>query len=181
MHDLRPARFTGPWTCLGPSWLARLPTPTGSSSSSIRQHSELQPATGCSNLRLPLSREGSSKERQNIDVYSLGGLSGFQGALPFPSATHLRESARVQIAAPNNTTSLTRNWPGDAERAGNPYPACHTPGVVMTKLSVVKNIPIPPRLPTIESFGQTGPAAISNAMAISTRPRPREKSRTSRM
>jgi hypothetical protein len=46
----------------------------------------------------------------------------------------------------------------------------------MTKLSVVKNIPIPPRLPTIESFGQTGPVAISNAMAISTTPRPREKS-----
>jgi hypothetical protein len=91
------------------------------------------------------------------------------GALPFSPATYLRESARVHIAAPNNTTSLTRNWPGDAASAGNPYPACHTPGVVMTKLSVVKNIPIPVRLPAIESFGQTGPAAISNAMAISIR------------
>ena len=100
---------------------------------------------------------------------------------PFPAATYFRESARVHIAAPNNTISLTRNWPGDAARAGNPYPVCHTPGVVKTKLSVVRNIPIPPRLPTIESFGQTGPSAISNAMAISVAPRPREKSRTSRM
>src|SRR5947209_743332 len=73
-------------------------------------------------------------------------LCDSRSALPFPSATYLRESARVQIAAPNNTTSLTRNWPGDAASAGNPYPACHTPGVVMTKLSVVKNIPIPARL-----------------------------------
>jgi hypothetical protein len=40
----------------------------------------------------------------------------------------------------------------------------------MTKLSVVKNIPIPATLPTIESFGQTGPAAISNAVAISITP-----------
>ena len=70
------------------------------------------------------------------------------GAVPFPAATCLRESARVQIAAPNNTTSLTRNWPGNPASAGNPYPACHTPGVVMTKLSVVKNIPIPPRQST---------------------------------
>jgi hypothetical protein len=128
-------------------------------------------------------------ERQKIDVYSLGELSSFHivnftrfwGALPFPSATYLREFSRVQIAAPNNTTSLTRNWPGNPERARNPFPACHTPGVVMTKLRVVKNIPIPPRMPTIESFGQTGPAAISKAITISTTPRLREKSRTSRM
>src|SRR5204862_8307176 len=55
---------------------------------------------------------------------------------------------------PNNTTSLTRNWPGDAASAGNPYPACHTPGVVMTKLSVVKNIPIPARLPTSRALAR---------------------------
>src|SRR6266436_1100353 len=131
--------------------------------------------------RIELLRRGYFFGFAGLSSFHIVQFARFGGALPFPSATYLRESARVQIAAPNNTTSLTRNWPGDAERAGNPYPACHTPGVVMTKLSVIKNIPIPPRLPAIESFGQTGPAAISNAMAISTAPRPREKSRTSRM
>src|SRR4029077_14053767 len=70
--------------------------------------------------------------------------AGFVG-----SATYLRESAKVQITAPNNTTSLIRNCPGNQERAENPSPACHTPGVVMTKLRVVRNIPIPASLPTI--------------------------------
>lgn len=69
--------------------------------------------------------------------------------------TARRESPAVHTAAPNNTKSFKRNWPGIGEIKGNVYPIWMIPGVEIKKVSVRINMMIAPRLPQKEIFGLT--------------------------
>ena len=81
-----------------------------------------------------------------------------------------RASPAVNSDAPSSTRSLSRNCPGNADKAGNPPRLGSQPGVVNRKLSVVRNMTEARALPTAEPIAQTGRAAMSKAMAISTAP-----------
>src|ERR1700761_1574307 len=82
------------------------------------------------------------------------------------------------IAAPSNTTSLSRNWAGNAERAGKPPRLGSQPGVENKNESVVRNITTAKALPTVDVLGDHGRRAIKMAMATSTPPNPAENCRT---
>src|SRR5215468_11685704 len=82
--------------------------------------------------------------------------------LMYANATHhplcsltCQASPSVQSEIPSRARSLMRNCPGTADRAGKP-PALgsQTPGVVMRKLRVVRNIPTARALPRAEARGE---------------------------
>jgi len=65
-------------------------------------------------------------------------------------------SPSVQSAIPSRAKSLMRNCPGTAERAGKPPRlGSQTPGVVTTKLRVVRNIPTARALPRVHARGES--------------------------
>src|SRR5262249_44399217 len=111
---------------------------------------------------------------------------GAHDAAPFLQETSavacspaFQASPNVQSAIPSRARSLMRNCPGSAERAGKPPRLdSHTPGVVMRKLRVVRNIPTARALPRAAARGENGRRAIRSAMATSTTPSPAEKPRT---
>src|SRR5882762_1679936 len=84
--------------------------------------------------------------------------------------TDVSDSPSDHIAAPSNTTSLSRNCPGNAERAGKPPRLGSHPGVENKNESVVRNITTARALPTVDVFGDHGRRAIKMAMATSTTP-----------
>src|SRR5262245_47496756 len=91
---------------------------------------------------------------------------------PYRSGKAARSaSPAVHRAAPSKTTSLMRNWPGTADRAGKPSDGSMTPGVENRKLRVVRNIPTASALPTAESLAENGRAAISTAVNSSMAPK----------
>src|SRR5258708_39926465 len=94
--------------------------------------------------------------------------------------TDVSDSPSDHIAAPSNTTSLSRNCPGIAESAGNPPRLGSHPGLENKNESVVRNITTARTLPTADAFGDQGRRAINNAMATSTTPNPSENCRTLR-
>ncbi len=81
-----------------------------------------------------------------------------------------KASPAVQIAAPNIIKSFAKNCPGIGDGNGKPYPGCHTPGVVKTKVSVMRNVMIAPMLPMAETNGANGRVAISRPRIISVTP-----------
>jgi hypothetical protein len=84
--------------------------------------------------------------------------------------TALNASLAVKTAAPRNTISFKKNWPGRAEIPGNPSVGSH-PGVVKRKVKVVRNIPTETRLSMPEMRGLTCRSAIPSPRAISITPR----------
>lgn len=81
----------------------------------------------------------------------------------------LNASPALQLAAPSSKMSLITNAPA-AEGTIRPSTWIHMPGVVIMKLSVVRNMPAAARLPTAQSRAEMGRAAISSAMTISAEP-----------
>src|SRR5260370_12633570 len=86
--------------------------------------------------------------------------------------TDVSDSPSDHIAAPSNTTSLSRNCPGNAERAGKPPRLGSHPGVENKNERVVRNISTATALPIVHAFRDQGRRAISIAMEISTIPNP---------
>src|SRR6266851_8265461 len=90
----------------------------------------------------------------------------------------LAESARVTTAAPNMMASLMISRPAPA-RYGNPCveapnAGTHASGVVTRNESVVSDIRIRRKLPTTETCGRMGYAAISTPIRMITTPNPWE-------
>src|ERR1700724_747604 len=90
----------------------------------------------------------------------------------------LAESARVTTAAPSMMASLMISRPAP-ERYGNPCveapnAGTHASGVVTKNDSVVRDIRIRKKLPTAETCGRMGYAAISTPIRMITRPSPWE-------
>src|SRR5580692_253236 len=90
----------------------------------------------------------------------------------------LAESARVITAAPSMMASLMINRPAP-ERYGNPCveapnAGTHASGVVTKNESVVSDIRIRKKLPTAETCGMIGYAAISTPIRTITTPNPWE-------
>src|SRR5262249_31838075 len=106
--------------------------------------------------------------------------------LMYANATHhplcslaFQASPSVQREIPSRARSLMRNCPGSADSAGKPPRlGSQTPGVVMRKLRVVRNIPTARALPRAEARGQNARAAMSMATATSATPSRAEKPRT---
>src|SRR3989449_458083 len=77
----------------------------------------------------------------------------------------------VQTAAPSKARSLSKNWPGATDRAGNPPRlASHTGGVDTMKLKVPRKSTAARALPAADTEADIGRVAISKAMAISKTP-----------
>ena len=68
------------------------------------------------------------------------------------------------MAAPSSTMSLTRKPPASE-------PGTSAPGVVKRNERVVRKMAIPARLPTADSFGDTGRRAIKMPVATSDMPK----------
>lgn len=66
------------------------------------------------------------------------------------------------------------------DSCGIPCPSCQASGVVARKLSVPRNIPAAPKLPTAEAWGATGFAAIKEPRVICVTPMSRPRSADSR-
>src|SRR5260370_25561669 len=84
--------------------------------------------------------------------------------------TDVSDSPSDHIAAPSNTTSLSRNCPGNAERAGKPPRLGSHPGVENKNESVVRNITTARPLPIFNVFRHPPPTATRLPMATSTTP-----------
>src|ERR687892_485703 len=89
------------------------------------------------------------------------------------------DSLRAHTDAPKSTISLSRNWPGIADKAGKPRLGSH-PGVEKRKESVVAKSPIARTLPMADALGDTDCRAISIAVPISMKPSMVENERTLR-
>src|SRR5260370_7670048 len=63
--------------------------------------------------------------------------------------TDVSDSPSDHIAAPSNTTSLSRNCPGNAEREGKPPRLGSHPGAANKNDSRVRHITTPRPLPTL--------------------------------
>src|SRR5579864_1262972 len=90
----------------------------------------------------------------------------------------LAESARVTTAAPNMMASLMISRPAP-DRYGNPSveapnAGTHASGVVTKNESVVRDIRIRRKLPTAETCGRMGYAAIRTPIRTITTPNPWE-------
>src|SRR5260370_19947935 len=70
--------------------------------------------------------------------------------------TDVSDSPSDHIAAPSNTTPLSRNCPGNAESAGKPPRLSSHPGVENKNESVVRNISTDPALPIADAFRDHG-------------------------
>src|SRR5215472_18446367 len=128
----------------------------------------LTPCIGSATLRRTLgiaSRMPTSEsDRLTMNRHSFDLMYVYATHHPLCSLT-CQASPSVQSAIPSRARSLMRNCPGSAERAEKP-PALdgQTPGVVTRKLRLVRNIPTAKALPTAETRGENGRAAMSSAM-----------------
>src|SRR5262245_25689323 len=92
--------------------------------------------------------------------YRVGGWRGARTAAP-----------NDQTAVASRATSLTRNWPRTLMAGNPPISSAQAPGVVTRKLRVLRNIPTASRLPTADTRGSQGRAAIKRVIRISVAPR----------
>jgi len=80
-----------------------------------------------------------------------------------------KASAAVQSAAPRSTKSLIRNCPMSPGN-GNQWPGMKTPGVVIRKLTVIRNVAVAPTLPENDILAESGRSDISMATSTSITP-----------